>query len=284
MIIATDTASDILESEAEEMNVRLAPFDISFGDEHCGRNTPEDLARFYELLTTCDEFPKTSQPTPESWLEIFQEAKDKGEDVLAIALTSTLSGSLESARLAAQLCDYDRISVVDSKQAIISQRILVEYACRLRDEGMELAELTAAVEKFSERIQICGILDTLTYLQKGGRIPAPLAKMGNLLSIKPIVAVEDGVLTAPAMARGTKAAKRAIWKRLTSAPLDPSWPLYFVYADRRDLAESFRDETLEKYGSELKISTENTRVCQISGTIGAHLGPGCFGFAYVQAE
>ncbi len=282
MIIVTDTASDILESEAARLDVRLAPFDISFGDEHCSRNTPDDLNRFYKLLTTRDEFPKTSQPTPESWLAAFQEAKDKGEDALAIALTSTISGSVESARLAAKLCDYDRISVIDSKQAIVSQRILVEYACRLRDEGKTLEEVTDAVTRFSERIQICGILDTLTYLQKGGRIPAPLAKVGNLLSIKPIVAVEDGVLTAPAMARGIKAAKRAVWKLLTSAPLDSDWPLYFVYADRRDLAESFRDETLEKYGDSLGFSAESTRICQISGTVGAHLGPGCFGFAYVQ--
>ncbi len=284
MIIVTDTASDILESEAEKMNVRLAPFDITFGDVHCGRNTEEGLARFYELLTTHSEFPKTSQPAPEYWLEAFQEAKSKGEDALAITLTSTISGSMESAQLAAQLCGYDRISVVDSRQAIVSQRILVELACRLRDEGASLTETTRAVEEFSDRIQICGILGSLTYLQKGGRIPAPLAKVGNLLSIKPVVAIEDGVLTAPAMARGSKAAERVVWKRLTSAPLDPAWPLYFVYTDRYDLAESFRKETLDTCGDAIGISMENTRICQISGTVGAHLGASCFGLAYIQAR
>lgn len=277
MVIVTDTASDILESEARELDVRLAAFDISFGEEHCSRNTPQDLARFYNLLTTSEVFPKTSQPSPESYLEYIHEGQERGEDVLIIALTSTISGSVESARLAAKLSGYDRVAVVDSRQAIVSERMVVEYACQLRDEGKTLEEAVAAIKGFSERIQISGILDTLTYLQKGGRIPASLARIGNLLKIKPLVAVEDGVLMSPNAARGTNAAKKAIWKRLDPEHLDTSWPIYFVYADRRDLAEKFAAETVEKFG----LDPQNTRICQISGTVGAHLGPGCFGYAFL---
>lgn len=277
MVIVTDTASDILESEARELDVRLAAFDISFGEEHCSRNTPQDLARFYNLLTTSEVFPKTSQPSPESYLEYIHEGQERGEDVLIIALTSTISGSVESARLAAKLSGYDRVAVVDSRQAIVSERMVVEYACHLRNEGKTLEETVAAIKDFSERIQISGILDTLTYLQKGGRIPASLARIGNLLKIKPLVAVEDGVLMSPTAARGTNAAKKAIWKRLDPEHLDTSWPIYFVYADRRDLAEKFAAETVGKFG----LDPQNTRICQISGTVGAHLGPGCFGYAFL---
>lgn len=277
MVIVTDTASDILESEARELDVRLAAFDISFGEEHCSRNTPQDLARFYNLLTTSEVFPKTSQPSPESYLEYIHEGQERGEDVLIIALTSTISGSVESARLAAKLSGYDRVAVVDSRQAIVSERMVVEYACHLRNEGKTLEETVAAIKGFSERIQISGILDTLTYLQKGGRIPASLARIGNLFKIKPLVAVEDGVLMSPTAARGTNAAKKAIWKRLDPEHLDASWPIYFVYADRRDLAEKFAAETVEKFG----LDPQNTRICQISGTVGAHLGPGCFGYAFL---
>lgn len=277
MVIVTDTASDILESEARELDVRLAAFDISFGEEHCSRNTPQDLARFYNLLTTSEVFPKTSQPSPESYLEYIHEGQERGEDVLIIALTSTISGSVESARLAAKLSGYDRVAVVDSRQAIVSERMVVEYACQLRNEGKTLEETVAAIKDFSERIQISGILDTLTYLQKGGRIPASLARIGNLFKIKPLVAVEDGVLMSPTAARGTNAAKKAIWKRLDPEHLDASWPIYFVYADRRDLAEKFAAETVEKFG----LDPQNTRICQISGTVGAHLGPGCFGYAFL---
>lgn len=277
MVIVTDTASDILESEARELDVRLAAFDISFGEEHCSRNTPQDLARFYNLLTTSEVFPKTSQPSPESYLEYIHEGQERGEDVLIIALTSTISGSVESARLAAKLSGYDRVAVVDSRQAIVSERMVVEYACQMRNEGKTLEETVAAIKDFSGRIQISGILDTLTYLQKGGRIPASLARIGNLFKIKPLVAVEDGVLMSPTAARGTNAAKKAIWKRLDPEHLDASWPIYFVYADRRDLAEKFAAETVEKFG----LDPQNTRICQISGTVGAHLGPGCFGYAFL---
>lgn len=278
MIIVTDTASDILEDEAREMDVRLAPLDIRFGSVSCARNTQEGFAEFYRLLTSLDTFPTTSQPTPECYLRIIEEAKRSGQDVLVIALTSTISGTVESARMAAKLSEYDgHIAVVDSKQAIVSQRIVVERAVKLRDEGKSLQAIVKDIESFRDRIQISGILDTLTYLQKGGRIPQPLALIGNALKIKPIVAVENGVLTSPAKAHGAKAAKKAIWKRLDNATLDPEWPVYFVYADERSLAEEFEHETREKFG------LQNTRIVQIGGVVGAHLGPGCYGFAYVEA-
>lgn len=278
MIIVTDTASDILESEAAELDVRLATIDVMFDGVHCARNTPEGFNEFYRLLTTSETFPTTSQPVPESYLSVFAEAKETGEDVLVLGLTSTISGTVESARMAARLSGWeDHIAVMDSKQAIVSQRIVVEQAVRLRSEGLTLAEIVPALETFRDRIQICGILDTLSYLQKGGRIPKPLATVGNILKIKPIVAVEDGVLTSPAKARGTAAAKKTIWKRLESVELDPAWPVFFVYADDRSLAENFEAETRAKYG------LENTRIVQIGGVVGAHLGPRCFGFAYVEA-
>lgn len=279
LIIVTDTASDILEEEARAMNARLATIDVMFGNVHCARNTAEGFAEFYRTLTSTDIFPTTSQPAPDAYLRIFEEAKAAGEDVLVIGLTSTISGTVESARMAARLSGWqDHIAVMDSKQAIVSQRVVVEQAVRLRDQGLSLAETVAQLESFRDRIHICGILDTLTYLQKGGRIPGPLAAVGNMLKIKPIVAIEDGVLTSPAKARGTAAAKKAIWKRLESVKLDPAWPVMFVYADDRSLAEGFEAETRERLG------LGATRIVQIGGVVGAHLGPGCFGFAYVEAE
>ena len=279
MMIVTDTASDILEEEAQEMGIRLVQLDVLFGEDHCGSNTTQAFNDFYRMLTTREDFPMTSQPSPDSYLKLFKEAQEADEDVLVICLTSTISGTAVTARMTADMSGHgDRIVVMDSRQAIVSQRILTEYAVKLRNEGKSLEEMVPLLESFRDRIQICGILDTLTYLQKGGRIPKPLAAVGNMLKIKPIVAVEDGNLTSPVKARGMKAAKKAIWKRLASAKLDPEWPVHFIYTSDRSMAEEFLPETQEQF------DLPGTKITQIGSVVGAHLGPSAFGFAYVEAE
>lgn len=278
MMIVTDTASDILESETAELGIRLAPLDIAFGDVHCSRNTPAMLDEFYRLLTTSDEFPKTSQPAPDTWLGLFREAQENDEDVLVLTMTSDISGTYDSACMAARLSGYEnRIAVVDTRQAIICQYIVVRYAAAQRDAGKSLREVVELVNEFTKRVHVHGILGTLTYLRKGGRIPASVATIGNLLKIKPTISIHDGELVSPAKAKGTAAAKRIIWKDLETADLDPDWPVYFPYTSDRAAAEKLRDETAQRFG----LDIENTRFRQVSGTIGAHLGPGAFGFAYV---
>ena len=280
MMIVTDTASDLLEDEAAELGVKLAPLDIAFGDIHCTRNTPEKFEEFYRLLETSEEFPKTSQPSPDTYLGFFREAQKNGEEVLVLAMTSDISGTYESACMTAKLSGYDHIAVIDTRQAIVSQGIVVRYAVRLRDEGKTLAEMVPLIEEFRNRVHVCGIMSTLTFLRKGGRIPASLAVIGNLLKIKPTIGIENGELVSPAKAKSTAAAKKIIWKRLAEADLDPEWPVYFPYTSDRSPAEQLREETVERFGLDIK----NTRFQQVSGTIGAHLGPGAFGFAYVEKK
>lgn len=162
MMIVTDTASDILESEAAELDIRLAPLDIAFGDVHCSRNTPEMLDEFYRLLTTSEEFPKTSQPAPEIWLELFREAQENSEDVLVLAMTSQISGTYESACMAARLSGYDdHIAVVDTRQAIVCQYIVVRYAAAQRDAGKSLSEIVDLMNAFTKRVHVHGIMGTL---------------------------------------------------------------------------------------------------------------------------
>ncbi|MDO4590981.1 MAG: DegV family protein [Slackia sp.] len=281
MMIITDTASDILESEADELGIKLAPLDIMFGDVHCSRNTPEMLDEFYRLLAGSEEFPKTSQPSLDTWLGLFREAQANDEDALVLTMTSEISGTYNSACMAAEMSGYgDRIAVVDTRQAIICQYIVVRYAAAQRDAGKSLAEIVELVNEFTKRVHVHGIMGTLTYLRKGGRIPASVAAIGNLLKIKPTISINAGELVSPAKAKGTAAAKKIIWKDLEHADLDPAWPVYFPYTSDRAQAEKLRDETVEKFG----LDPENTRFRQVSGTIGAHLGPGAFGFAYVTAS
>ena len=156
--------------------------------------------------------------------------------------------------------------------------MLVEYAIGLRDEGKTLAEAVPLIEHFRGRIRLLGYVDTLTYLRKGGRIPAPLATIGNLLNIKPIVTIADGELTSLQKTRSIKAAKKAVWKRMQEDIIDHNYPIVGIYADNPEPIVQWAEESKEVFG------VDEIPLFQSMGVIAAHLGPNCAGFCYVAAE
>ena len=281
MMIITDSASDILQSEAEALGVRLVQLDIMLGGEHFDRNSHEMFDRFYTLLAERDDFPTTSQPSPDAYLALYEEARAAGEEVLVICLSGALSGTVESARLAAGLsgCE-DHITVMDTRHAIASQRIMVEEAARLRDEGKTAEEILPHLEYLRDHIRICGVLDKLEYLRRGGRIPSGLAKVGDLLSIKPVVAVNDGAVAPIGKAHGRHAGEKRLRREFENHPYDPAWQITFVYSLGTEIVEDFASDFCKKYG----IDRAATRDVQIGPTIGAHLGPDCVGLAFVTKD
>lgn len=281
MMIITDSASDILQSEAETLDIRLVQLDIMLGGEHFDRNSHEMFDRFYTLLAERDDFPTTSQPSPDAYLALYEEARKAGEEVLVICLSGALSGTVESARMAAGLSGWeDHITVMDTRHAIASQRIMVEEAARLRDEGKTAEEILPHLEYLRDHIRICGVLDKLEYLRRGGRIPSGLAKVGDLLSIKPVVAVDDGAVAPIGKARGRHAGEKRLRQEFENHPFDPAWQITFVYSLGTEIVEDFASDFCKKYG----IDRAATRDVQIGPTIGAHLGPDCVGLAFVTKD
>lgn len=281
MMIITDSASDILQDEAEKLDVRLVHLDIMLGGEHFNLNTHEMFDRFYRMLAERDDFPTTSQPSPEAYMELYEEARERGEDVLVICLSGALSGTVESARIAAGLSGWeDRIAIMDTRHAIASQRLLVEEAARLRDEGKAASEIIPRLEYLRDRIRICGVLDKLEYLRRGGRIPSGLAKVGDLLSIKPVVAVDDGAVAPIGKARGRHAGEKRLRQEFEKHPCDPAWQITFVYSLGMEIVEEFASRFCELFG----IDRAATRDVQIGPTIGAHLGPDCVGLCFVAKD
>ena len=281
MMIITDSASDILQSEAETLDIRLVQLDIMLGGEHFDRNSHEMFDRFYTLLAERDDFPTTSQPSPDAYLALYEEARKAGEEVLVICLSGALSGTVESARMAAGLSGWeDHITVMDTRHAIASQRIMVEEAARLRDEGKTAEEILPHLEYLRDLNRICGVLDKLEYLRGGGRIPSGLAKVGDLLSIKPVVAVNDGAVAPIGKARGRHAGEKRLRQEFENHPFDPAWQITFVYSLGTEIVEDFASDFCKKYG----IDRAATRDVQIGPTIGAHLGPDCVGLAFVTKD
>ena len=139
--IITDTASDITLDQAKQLGIHIVPLNIQFPDGPCPQETEADFQLFYERLIKANELPMTSQPTPDQYLHYFEEAKASGDEVLVLTLSSGLSGTVNAANTAKDLCGYERIYIVDSRQAIAAQRILVEQAVKLRNENISTTEI-----------------------------------------------------------------------------------------------------------------------------------------------
>lgn len=277
MKIITDTASDITREQAKEMNVDLIPLEILFEDGACAQETEADFQRFYERLETCQNLPVTSRPSPESYLQLFEEAKAKGEEALVLTISGGLSGTVESALLAQKLAEYENVYVVDTHQAILTQRMLVEYAVHLREEGYCAREIAEKVEHMRDHMVVCGVVDTLKFLRKGGRIPASLAHLGTLLHLKPVIVLEGRKLRQLGKARGRSAGIAMLFKRMEEDGINWAYPCYFGYTSNRSLGEKLMQEARERYSQMLQ-----SRLFPIGGVIGTHCGTNCMAVAYVK--
>lgn len=276
--IITDSAADITRTEAEQLDIHIVPINIEFDDGYCAQETTEDFERFYQKLQTSENLPTTSQPSPDEYLALFQQAQANGDEVLVLTLSSGLSGTVNAVNIAKSFIDYEPIYIVDSHLAIAAQRILVEYAVALREKNLPTEQIVTELENIRDRITVNGMIDTLLYLRKGGRIPASLAIMGDALRVKPLIVLEDKILKTMGKAMGREAGKRLIHKRFEAHQPDPAFPIYFVYTSNKELAEEFMAATIEQYS----LQNFRTRLVPVGGVIGTHIGTDGVGIAYVM--
>ncbi len=275
--IITDSAADFETAELEAMGVTAIPLSVIFGEEEYKENVNLTKDEFYNTLTQNPNHPTTSQPTPEDFINIFNEAKEAGDEILGIFISSKLSGTYQGAMLGIQLCEYDNFYLVDSHSATTGERALVEYAVKLRDEGRTLFQIATAVEKIKEKLHIFAALDTLEYLKKGGRISASAAAIGTLANLKPIIHVgNEGVVETCAKAIGTRKAISTLIKQLETKAPNIDFPIYLLYSFDKSNAEMLAD-ALAKKGYVVKPQN----ISPVGAAIGTHVGPGAFGIAYI---
>ena len=275
MIIVADTATEIYEKDAEQMGVRLVSITSSLADRVFDRNTEEEFALFYEKLENTEELPVSSQPSPDKFLDIFEEAKEKNEEVLVVTLSHKLSGTYNCAVLAADMAEYDKIYVVDSLQASIAEMIVVKYAVQLRDNGMSAKGIAHELESFKTRVALMGVPSTLLYLKKGGRISNVKAALGSALDIKPLLKLIDGKIESIGNVRGLLHAKKEILKAFMKDEKDPSFEVYFGHSNDEEMGRSFKDKVCEECG----LSSNN--LYNVGPAIGTHIGPKAILIAYV---
>jgi DegV family protein with EDD domain len=277
--IIVDSASDINEQEAKELGVILLPMQISFGTETFYDGVEITPTQFYERLIESDELPKTSQVTPYAFEEAFEKCVNNGDQAIAITISSKLSATYFGARQAAEKFS-GKVWVVDSLNACVGERLLCQYALRLIKQGRSAEEIVQALETAKGKVNVMAMIGTLEYLKKGGRISAATAFAGELLSLKPVVAIVDGEVKMIGKAMGSKKGNNLLNRIVQEkGGIDFSMPFGVVW--------SGLDKTLlEKYVKDSAAlwshATSEVPAYILGGTIGTHIGPGAIGVAFFQ--
>ncbi len=275
--IITDSAADLPRPCCPE--VTILPMAVTFGEEQFLDGVDLTHRQFYEKLIEGDALPTTSQINPAQFEEAFRQAVDAGETVVAILLSSKLSGTCQSARIAAEEFP-GRVFVVDSENATIGEQILVLRALSLADQGLDAAAVAQRLEAEKQDIRLVALLDTLEYLKRGGRISPSVALVGGLLSVKPVVAVERGEVVMLGKARGSKNGNNLLVQEIRkTSGVDFDRPYLLGYT-------GLEDSLLQKYiADSAALWTEHTDalpIGTIGGTIGTHVGPGAVAVAFFQ--
>ncbi len=277
--IVVDSTTDLIPAVKERLTV--VPLTIRFGETDYIDGVTITHKEFYEKLVESDVLPTTSQATPDSFDRIFRQAKADGDEVVVLTIASKLSGTYQSACIAAE--DYPgMVFVVDSQTVAIGAGILAELALRLLDEGMSAADIALRLVAEREKVRVIAMLDTLEYLRKGGRISKTAAVAGGLLSIKPVVTIKEGEILVLGKARGSKQANNLLVKEIQSAGgVDFDKPVLLGYTGLTDVL-------LQKYIEDSAFLweglTDELHTTIIGSTVGTHAGPGAVAAAFFSKE
>lgn len=274
--IITDSTADFTAAEAAELGIDIVHLRTRFGDEEYVDGIGLSPMQFYEKLVESDVMPCTSQPSPAEFESAFSAALETADEVVAITISAELSGTYQSAVIAAGGFD-GRVRVVDSRSASIGEQILVRYAARLASECRPAAEIESLLAENRSRICVLALLDTLEYLKRGGRISAAVAFAGGVLSIKPVVTLRDGAVALVGKARGSKNGGNLLNQLVEKHGIDFSMPYLLGYT-------GLSDALLMKYVSDSaalwRSHADELPVTSIGSVIGTHAGPGGIAVAF----
>ncbi len=277
--IIVDSTADMIPEVSRR--VKVVPLTIHFGEAEYIDGVNIDSRKFYEMLIESDTLPTTSQATPFAFGEVFAEAVADGSQVVCITCAAKLSGTYQSAVIAAE--DYPgQVFVVDSQNIALGSAILIQYALELVDRGLSAEEIAQVLMQKRERVRLIAMLDTLEYLKKGGRISATVAFAGGLLNIKPVVCIDGGEIKMLGKARGSKQGNNLLVQEITKAGgVDFKKPLLLGYT-------GLTDALLQKYICDSAALWADFReelpMSVVGSVVGTHVGPGAVAVAFFSAE
>ncbi|MGN1398592.1 MAG: DegV family protein [Erysipelotrichaceae bacterium] len=274
--VIVDSTVDLKENLKERV-FSIIPLTVRFGSEEYLDGVTITHQQFYDKLVNTDVFPSTSQANPESFEKVFASL-DKQDQAIVITLSSNLSGTYQSAVIAAS--DYPNVRVIDSKSVAIGSGILAQYAFDLIDKGCDIDEVAEELCLAREKIVLVAVLDTLEYLKRGGRISKTAAFAGNILNIKPVLSLVEGAINVLGKARGMKMGGNLLEKEIEKVGgVDYSMPVLLGYTGNDDaMILKYIDDSERLWKSQLGKVEYTVVGC----TIGAHGGPGAVAVAFFK--
>lgn len=255
----------------------IVPLTVNFGEESYADGVEIDNDTFYRKLVTSDVMPTTSQPTPAAFAQVFENIVNEGDEAVVITISSKLSGTYQSATIAAE--DFGgKVFVVDGYTVAIGTGALGEYALKLAESGKSAAEIAQTLEKEKENIRVYAVVDTLEYLKKGGRVSATAAFAGGLLNFKPVIAIADGVVKSITKGRGNKQANSLMNAEVEkSGTVDFSRPFVIGYTGEDDtLMQAYIADYADMWGGDASA----IKTAQLGSVVGTHAGPGAVAVGY----
>lgn len=275
--IVTDSAANLTAEEAKDMGIDVLPFPVIFGDKTYLDGKDLSVDEFYGKLVSDPSHPHTSQLNVAEFEELFSSVSPD-EELLIILLSSALSGTVNSAKLAKENLGLENIYIYDSLGATVMEKMLVLAAYKNRDKSAK--EVIALLDDLRSRMELYAIVDTLDYLYKGGRLKKSTATIGKLLRIKPIVTVShDGKVELCGKAVGSALAIKNVAKRVETAGADPEYPVMYLYsADDALCRRMIKAVTPETFDNDI------ARASNLCPVIGVHIGPGAAGVCFIRKK
>lgn len=273
--IVADTTCGLTIQEAESMGIRLIGLKVIFGNESYQETFELGAERFYGLLKASNIIPTTSQPSVGEFKKVYEAAFSESADILSIHISSELSKTVESARIAASEIEGSKISIIDSMTTAAGMTILIERAMKMRDSGASLKDAEDALNSLKKRMKTVLSVDTLEYLKKGGRIGGAQAMLGTVLKIKPILELVNGKIEPLDKARGNSKAYERICEYIEESCAGKPEIINICHADAIGKANEFKLALRNKFND-----ISDVQASMLSPVIGTHTGPGTIGIAF----
>jgi DegV family protein with EDD domain len=273
--IFTDSASDLDPADAAAAGITIVPLIVTFGPDSYKTGVEMSTQAFWERMTAPDApFPTTAASSPGDFRDAFEAAFAAGaEAIVSVNVSSTLSGTIKSAQIARDMLPNREIHIVDSLSASMSQSILARIGLDMAARGVPAADIAEALRKRVPDLRVYVALETLEYLKKGGRISGTRAAIGTLLSVKPIISVDRGVVDTADRVRTRAKARERLIEMICAHPIERIEILHTLTPD----VEAFRAEVIARATGSLDPAT--VTIGLVGSSVGPHLGPGCLGAA-----